>query len=309
MPPPTSGSTASPADRGEISAGQGGKRRGEAKRRAWGVPYLGFALPAVLAVGLLYLVPLGWLAVVSFGGPSELTLKWYVQIFGSEGIRNMLWTTVRIVGITTAVSLVLGYLIAYAMAHMGERQRLLLTLCVLVPFWLSVLVRALAWLILLRNNGIINSGLLAVGAIDEPLALVRNELGVVIGMVHYMIPYAVFPLYGAMRNMDQRLLMAARSSGAGPARTFRDVFLPLTLPAIFGAGLLVFVFGLGFFVTPAILGGGRIVMLSEYVSINILQTPRWGLASALSILLLLATLALIWAMSRIVNLRRMLGAG
>jgi putative spermidine/putrescine transport system permease protein len=283
--------------------------RGKAKARAAGAPYLSFTLPAILVIGLLYLVPIGWLAVVSFGGPDELTLKWYVQIFGSESIRNMLWTTVRIVGITTVLSLALGYLVAYAMAQMGERQRLFLTLCVLVPFWLSVLVRALAWLILLRNNGLINEGLLATGIISEPLSLVRNELGVVIGMVHYMVPYAVFPLYGAMRNMDQRLLMAARSAGAGPFRTFRDVFLPLTLPALFGAGLLVFVFGLGFFITPAILGGGRLVMLSEYVSINILQTPRWGLASALSILLLLATLALIWLMSRVVNLRRMLGAG
>jgi putative spermidine/putrescine transport system permease protein len=270
-------------------------------------PYMGFLLPAVLLVGGLFLVPICWLAVISFsdaGGPS---LRWYVQILQSDNIHRVLWTTLRIVTVTTVVALVLAYLVAFAMAHMRERQRLLLTLCVLVPFWLSVLVRALAWLILLRNNGLINQGLLSAGIIDEPLSLVRNELGVVIGMVHYLIPYAVFPIFAAMRGLDERLLMAARSVGASPFRTFIDVYFPLTLPALFGAGLLVFVFGLGFFVTPAILGGGRIVMLSEYVSITVLQTLRWGLAGALSMLLLISTLALIWLMSRIVGLRRIMG--
>ncbi|MFO0996700.1 MAG: ABC transporter permease [Alphaproteobacteria bacterium] len=280
---------------------------GWTKARVGSDPYLAFVMPAAILVGVLYLLPIGWLGLMSFGAPSDWTLRWYDQIATSESVHKIFWTTARIVTITSLVSLALGYLVAYAMVHMDERQRLLLTLCVLVPFWLSVLVRALAWLILLRNNGLINEALQGWGIIDEPLALVRNELGVVIGMVHYMIPYAVFPLYGAMRGMDQSLLMAARSAGASPFRTFRDVFLPLTLPAVFGAGLLVFVFGLGFFVTPAILGGGRIVMLSEYASLMVLQSARWGLAGALSIVLLAATLSLIWLISRAVNVRRMLG--
>ena len=220
----------------------------------------------------------------------------------------ILLTTFRIVGLTTVIAVVLGYAVAYAMAHMGERQRLALLLCVLVPFWLSVLVRALAWLILLRNHGIVNEALLGSGLIAAPLPLVRNELGVVIGMVHYLVPYAVFPIFATMRGLDDRLMMAARSVGASPFRTFIDIYLPLTLPALFGAGLLVFVFGLGFFVTPAILGGGRVVMLSEYVSISVLQTLRWGLAAALSVVLLVATLALIAIVSRVTGVRRMLGA-
>jgi len=272
-------------------------------------PYLAFVMPALLLVGVLYVAPLGWLAYVSLGGPEDLTLKWYEQVATSGAIHRMLWTTARIVTITTAISLVLGYLVAYAMLLMGARARLLLTLCVLVPFWLSVLVRAFAWLILLRNNGLLNEALLSAQLVDEPVELVRNELGVVIGMVHYMIPYAVFPLYGAMRSIDPSLLMAARSAGASPLRTFIDVLLPLTAPAILGAGLLVFVFGLGFFVTPAILGGGRIVMISEYASLMVLQSARWGLAGALSVMLLLCTLALIWLVGRAVNLRGILGAG
>ena len=271
-------------------------------------PYLGFVMPALLLVGLLYLLPLAWLAYASIGGPAEFTWKWYQQIATSASIHNMLWTTARIVAVTSLVALVLGYVVAFAMVHMSERARFNLTLCVLVPFWLSVLVRAFAWLILLRNNGLVNETLLELQLIDEPLELVRNELGVMIGMVHYLIPYAVFPLYGAMKGIDQSLLMAARSAGATPWRTFRDVFLPLTLPAVLGAGLLVFVFGLGFFVTPAILGGGRIVMISEYASLTVLQSARWGLAGALSVVLLVATVVLIWLVGRAVNLRRVLGA-
>lgn len=270
--------------------------------------YIAFVIPALLLIGVLYLLPLCWLAYVSVGGPGELTAKWYAQIVTSDGIHRMLWTTLRIVTISSLLALILGYLVAYAMLHMHARKRTLLTLCVLVPFWLSVLVRAFAWLILLRNNGLVNETLLSAGLIDEPLELVRNELGVVIGMVHYMIPYAVFPLYAAMRGIDQSLIMAARCAGAAPLRAFADVFLPLTKPIIFGVWLLVFIFGLGFFVTPAILGGGKVVMLSEYATLTVLQSARWGLAGALSVVLLLGTLVLIGLTSRAVNLRRLLGA-
>lgn len=270
-------------------------------------PYLGFLLPAALLVCGLFLVPVGQLIILSFDGFAEPSLRWYAQILATDSIHRILWTTFRIVSVTTLIAVLLGYMVAFAMAHMGARQRLMLLLCVLVPFWLSVLVRALAWLILLRNNGLVNETLLGAGLIGAPLPLVRNEFGVVIGMVHYLIPYAVFPIYATMQNMDGRLMMAARSVGASPFRTFIDVYLPVTLPAVFGAGLLVFVFGLGFFVTPAILGGGRVVMLSEYVSISVLQTLRWGLASALSVVLLIATLALLWIVSKVIGVRRLLG--
>lgn len=271
-------------------------------------PYHAFVTPAIALIVLLLLLPLGWLIGLSFDYEGQLSLRWYEEIATSPGIRNMLWTTFRIVTITTVVALVVGYLLAFAMAHVGERQRLLLTLCVLIPFWLSVLVRALSWLILLRNNGLINSGLINAGIISSPITLVRNELGVIIGMVHFLVPYAVFPLYAAMRSVDPRLMMAARSVGASNWRSFVDVYLPTTFPAIFGAGLLVFIFALGFFVTPSILGGGRVVMLSEYVSISVLQTLRWSLAGALSVVLLVATAALLYLIGRVTNLRKMIGA-
>ena len=271
-------------------------------------PYYGFITPAILLIILLLLAPLAWLIGLSFENEGQLSLHWYREVVTSGGIRSMLWTTLRIVAITTVIALILGYLVAFAMAHVGERQRLLLTLCVLIPFWLSVLVRALSWLILLRNNGLINTGLMETGLVSSPVTLVRNETGVIIGMVHFLVPYAVFPLYAAMRAVDPRLMMAARSVGASSWRSFIDVYLPTTFPAIFGAGMLVFIFGLGFFVTPSILGGGRVVMLSEYVSVTVLQTLRWSLAGALSVVLLLATAALLYLIGKVTNLRKMLGA-
>lgn len=282
-------------------------RSGTKRPPAWN-PYFGFLLPAALLVGGLFLIPVAQLVVMSFNGLASPSLRFYEQILTTGSILRIFWTTFRIVSVTTAIALVLGYAIAYAMVHMAPRQRLALMLCVLVPFWLSVLVRALAWLILLRNNGLLNEALLGLGIVGSPKAFVRNEFGVVIGMVHYLVPYAVFPIYAAMQGMDQRVMMAARSVGASPLRAFLNIYLPLTLPAVFGAGLLVFVFGFGFLVTPAILGGGRVIMLSEYVSLAVLQTARWGLAAALSVVLLISTLILIWLVSRVIGVKRLLGA-
>ncbi|WP_210202002.1 ABC transporter permease [Rhizobium subbaraonis] len=264
--------------------------------------------PAIILIGGLFLIPVGQLIILSFDGFAEPSLQFYRQIMATESIHRIILTTLRITALTSIIAVVLAYIVAYALAHMGPRQRMLLLLCVLIPFWLSVLVRALSWLILLRNNGLVNSALLETGLIGSPLPLVRNETGVIIGMVHYLVPYAVFPIYAAMQSLDSRVFMAARSVGGRPWRVFFDVYLPLTVPSVLGAGLLVFVFGLGFFITPAILGGGRVVMLSEYVSISVLQTVRWGLAAALSVLLLVTTLALIALVRRFAGAGKLLGA-
>ncbi len=164
-------------------------------------------------------------------------------------------------------------------------QRRLFELCILVPFWISLLTRAFGWLALLSSRGLVNTLLQALGLIDEPLQLVRNEFGVVIGMVHVLIPFAVFPLASAMRAVDERVLLAAQGLGASRFRIFRSVFLPLTVSGIAGSALITFVFTLGFFVTPAILGGGRSVMVAELVYLRMFQSPDWGLGAAVSVVL------------------------
>src|SRR5690606_28811835 len=149
-----------------------------------------------------------------------------------------------------------------------------------------VLARAFGWLALLSSRGIINTWLTDLGVVTEPLPMVRNEFGVVMGMTHYLVHFAVFPIASAMRQLDRRVLMAARGMGSSRLRTFWQVFLPMTMPGIFGAALIVFVFSLGFFITPAILSGGRSVMVAELIWLRVFQSPDWGLASAISVILM-----------------------
>ncbi|MCF4166310.1 ABC transporter permease [Zavarzinia compransoris] len=269
-------------------------------------PYWWLVAPLLIVTIGLFLVPLFNILLLSVTDP-EPGLQNYERLATASAPMRVFMTTLRICAVTTVIAIVLGYCVAYAMAHLeGLHQRLLLV-AVLIPLWVSVLVRAFSWLVLLRDQGPVNDWLIGAGLIDEPLKLVRNELGVVIGMVHYLIPYAVLPIYAVMRGLDNRLLFASRSLGASPATTFFRVYLPLTLPGVFAAMVIVFVFGLGFYVTPAVLGGGRVVMLAESVSVAILQTVRWGYGAAQSVVLLVLTLILIGIMGRTVGLKRGFG--
>ena len=268
-------------------------------------PWL-LVLPLVLGLLAFYLAPLSNILWISVSDPQP-GLGNYARLVQSEALQRVLWTTFRIAGETTLLALLFGYVVAYVMVHAGHRHRLWITAFVLVPFWVSVLVRAFSWLTLLGTEGLINQALLGAGWINAPLALVRNELGVMIGMVHYMVPYAVLPLYANFRGIDPSLSAASRSLGAGSARTFLRIFLPLSLPGIFAAGLLVFVVSLGFLVTPAILGGGKTVMVAEYVRVQIFQTVRWGVGTMMASVLLLSVIVLLLALARVVDVRKLFG--
>jgi len=268
-------------------------------------PWL-LVLPLILGLVILYLIPLANVLWISVTDP-EPGFGNYARLAGSAALQRVLWTTFRVAGETTLLALVLGYIVAYVMVHAGPRHRLWITAFVLVPFWVSVLVRAFSWLMLLGTEGPMNQALIAAGWITEPLPLVRNELGVLIGMVHYMVPYAVLPLYANFKGIDPSLSAASRSLGAGATRTFLRIFLPLSMPGVFAGGLLVFVLSLGFLVTPAILGGGKIVMIAEYVRIQIFQTVRWGIGTMMASILLLSVLLIIVALARVVDMRKLFG--
>ena len=270
-------------------------------------PYLLLILPLLALLAFLYVWPMMQVFWISVSDP-EFGLQNYAKLIENRGIHKMLLTTFKICIVTTALALFFGYVVSYAMIHVSDRHRTWMLLFILVPFWFSVLARAFSWLMLLHDNGIVNDLLRAWGITDEPVHLVRNQIGVFIGMVHYMIPYAVLPLYASMRAIDQRCVTAARGLGAGPFEAFWRVFLPLSLPGLIGAGVLVFILTLGFFVTPAILGGGKTMMIAEYVSVQILQTIRWGIGAMLAVTLLMIVLALLAVMSRIVDLRTLFGA-
>jgi putative spermidine/putrescine transport system permease protein len=264
-------------------------------------------LPALAMLVVLYFVPLGDVLLTSVREP-KAGLGNYGLLFTSPSVQKTLMTTARIAAITTVFALLLGYAVAYAMRAATTRRQRLMLFCVLLPFWISVLVRSFAWLTILGPQGPINAALMGLGLTDEPVQLARNELGVLIAMVHVMLPYAILTLYANMRGIDAGLVSAARSLGASRFQAFRMVFLPLTRPGLIGAGSLVFILSLGFFVTPAILGGGRVLMVAQYTALQINETVRWGLATMLAATLMIAVLGTLWALSRVIDVKRLFSA-
>ncbi|MBD2839989.1 ABC transporter permease [Pseudomonas sp. JM0905a] len=263
-------------------------------------------IPLPLLLVVFYLLPflgvVGW----SFTLP-EPGIEQYQRIATDPAIHDMLWRTLRLCLTVSTLALVIGYLLAYCWVFSPPFWQRMVEICIFIPFWISVLVRAFGWLIALRSNGVLNGSLMGLGLIDSPLQLTRNETGVVIGMLHFMVPYALFPLLSSMRQLDQRVLLASRGLGAGALRTFWQVLLPQTVPGLLGAFIMVFVFCLGFFITPVLLGGGQTVMIAEYVFLQMFQTSNWGLGAALSVVLLALVSALIWLLLRITRVNRLVG--
>ena len=269
-------------------------------------PYWLLVAPAVLLVLVLYVAPIVNVLLLSVTDPKP-GLGNYAKIFESDTVANLIWRTVRLCLITTFAAVFLGYVVSFAMLHAlsGVRRRMMSIL--LISFWISVLVRSFAWLMLLGHNGLLNDMLLGLGVISEPLPLMRNEFGVLIGMTEYMLPYAILPLLANMQGIDPRIASASRSLGASSAQTFFHVFLPLTRPGIIAASLLVFISSLGFYVTPAILGGGKVQMIAEYISVQLLVTVRWGVAAMLATLMIASVLALMYVLNRFMKLSEIFG--
>ncbi|MBR0652253.1 ABC transporter permease [Roseomonas terrae] len=273
-----------------------------------GVGWWLLILPAFALLLAFYIAPIVQVLAISVTDP-EPGLGNYERIFTSGAVQRVILTTLRICAITTVLALLLGYAIAYAITLASPRARGWWVLAVLVPLWISVLVRAFAWVTLLRRQGLVNNTLMNAGMISEPLPLVWNEFGIIVGMVHYMVPFAVLPMLASMREIDPRLLAAARGLGATRFEVFRRVFLPLSMPGIIAAGVLVFIFSLGFYITPAILGGGKTLMVAEWISLQILDLIRWGLGTMMATMLVVAILVTLAVFSRVVDLRRIFGAG
>ena len=275
---------------------------------AWSARFGAALLLAPLLIFLLlaYAVPLLGVARWSVTLP-EPGFDQYRALFSDPLVRSVFVRTFRICAFVTLASVVAAYAIAFIWVKGTPMQSRIAEFCILVPFWISLLTRAFGWVALLSNRGLINTWLQALGVLDEPLTLVRNEFGVVIGMTHFLIPFAVFPLASAMRAVDERVLLAARGLGASRTRIFWSVFVPMTLSGIIGAALIVFVFALGFFVTPAILGGGRSVMVAELVYLRIFQSPNWGLGAAISVVLVLIVGVLMAMFFRFLRPAQMVG--
>lgn len=281
------------------------ERSAEARRH----PSL-FSVPALLAApGILFLLlmlgyPLIEVLLRSLNDPSPDNYL----VLGYAAYQKVMFNTFKTALLVTLCCLLLGYPYAYVLCRVRPRMAALLMLLVLFPFWSSILVRTYAWIVLLQDNGVINDALKALGLIEKPLRMIRTGFAATLGMVHVMLPFMVLSLYAVMRRIDRELGNAAAGLGAPPFRAFVRVFLPLSLRGVFAGSLLVFTMSLGFYITPALLGGPRDVMIGEVIADRVNGSLlQFGVGSAISIVLLALTLAILWLGTRLVGTAALLG--
>jgi putative spermidine/putrescine transport system permease protein len=256
-------------------------------------------LPAVVYLGFIYLYPLYKMLSLSLFDPN-FTLDHFKKIFETATYMKVMGLTFEISFAVTLICLILGYLIAYLLSHVSTKTMNLLMILVIIPFWTSMLVRTYAWMVILGRRGIINQVLLGAGFVDQPLKMIHNTFGVYVGMVHVLLPYMILPIYSVMKGIDKNLVSAAQSLGANPAKSFTKVFLPLSLPGVVAGIILVFILALGFFITPALLGGLTNVMISMLIERQVNELLHWGFASALGITLLVLT-AIVFVVFKLVS--------
>ncbi|MEA2291310.1 MAG: putative spermidine/putrescine transport system permease protein [Solirubrobacteraceae bacterium] len=260
----------------------------------WGL----LLVPAVAFVAIFFLVPLGEMVSRSLTEPGPAN---YTDFFEAKAYVRVLGNTFKTALLVTVICVVLGYPYAYAMRRAGRWGFALLSVALLLPFWSSLLVRTFAWMTILQDTGVINDVLTGVGIVDEPVELIRNQVGVVVGMTHIMLPYMVLPLYAVMTRIDLSLTEAAGSLGASPLRAFRRVFLPLSVPGLTAGALLVFVLCLGFYITPALLGGPKDVLIGQLIADQVSVNVNFGFASAIGIVLLVLTLLVLGVGARLLR--------
>jgi putative spermidine/putrescine transport system permease protein len=248
-------------------------------------------VPALSLLIVFFALPVLALLLRSVLEPSP-GLSNYVALLGSSTYTRILINTFAVSAVVTVVTLLIGFPTAWALALMPPFWSRLIFGVLLLSMWTNLLTRTYAWMVLLQRTGVINRTLIDLGIIDQPLPLVNNLTGVTIGMTYIMLPFVILPLYGVIRRIDPAILQAAALCGATRAQAFRRVLLPLVMPGIAVGGLMVFVMSLGYFVTPALLGGTANMMLAELVAQFVQSLVNWGMGGAAALVLLSVTLSL-----------------
>ena len=262
-------------------------------------------MPVLIVLVVFYFYPVLRLFVWSFFDP-DFTLKHYYHIFEQPLYIKILLRTFKIAFLVTLVSLVLSYPVATFLANAKGKKQLLMV-CVVLPFWTSLLVRTYAWMVLLQSSGLVNRLLKSTGVIEKPLHLMYNTTGVVIGMVHVLIPFMILPIYSVLKGIDKDLKLAAYTLGANPVKTFFKITLPLSLPGV-GAGVIfVFVLSLGFFITPSLLGGPKVTMISTLIESQVNTLNNWGFGAAIALVLLLCVVVILGLFFRFINFEKIAG--
>jgi putative spermidine/putrescine transport system permease protein len=274
--------------------------RSGAGRAAFALGPFALILPGLLLLTLLFVLPLGRLFALSFEGGG---LGWYEKALTGGLYTTILYRTFEIAGIVTLCCLIVGYPVAFLLATTTPVWRAIGFAFVMLPLWTSVLVRTYAWMVLLGRNGIINRILIDSGALDAPLPLLNSKMAVILGMVHVMLPFMILPIYSAVTRIDADLPKAARGLGAPTWRILTTIYLPLTLRGIVAGVTLVFVVSLGFYITPALLGGGKVLMFAMVIEQQVREFLAWNFAGALSVILLAVTLVVFWLLNQGVSRR------
>lgn len=274
--------------------------------RPWPTPWAWLLLPGSIFLVVLFVVPLTGLLLLAFGMPSW-TMANFSRIADTPVYLTVMRNTLEISVTVTALAFVLSYPIAYALTTGGVALRTFLLIGVVLPYFTSTLARTFAWIVLLGRNGVINQFLLDLGWVSQPVPMLYNRVGVILGMTHIVMPMMILPMYTVMSGIDPKLMRAARANGASPLAAFLTIFLPLSLPGLIAGVLLVFIYCLGFYITPALMGGLSDVMITMAISSQILEQLNWNFGAALSVVLLVAVLTILWIGSRFFPIEQLLG--
>jgi len=254
-------------------------------------------LPCLVVVLLFFAYPLIGVFVRSVSDPAP-GISNYVEIFSSRAFRNILRLTVEVSLLTTVGCLVLGFPVAWYITTLEKRRAQLFLVLSTAPLWVAILARLYAWTVILGRRGLINDSLAVMGLVQEPLDLLFNTRAILIGMIHVMLPFMILVLYSSMKGVDESLVESADSLGARPRQTFVRIYLPLISPGLIAGSLLVLIMSMGFFILPAVLGGGGDITIPIYVQTQI-RLFKWGIASAMSMILLIVTLALFALLTKV----------
>jgi len=263
------------------------------------------AVPALAVILVVVVAPLFWMLWISFRGPGGAFSFGNYRLLLEEGTNiAIIGTTLKIAFLVTLFATIIGYPLAYLMTQLSPGWTRAIVIAIMMPYMTSVLVLTYAWIMLLGRRGVVNNVLVGIGIVDDPLPLLFNTTANVIGMAHFMLPLFVLPLYASMRSIDRTCMLAAASLGASPTVAFWKVYFPLSLPGAVAGAFLIFVISLAFFIIPAALGGGKVMMIAHQIATAISTYDGFGIAAALGMMLLVVVAAILFVASRILRLDR-----
>lgn len=274
------------------------------QRRRWRPGYGWLVLPALLVAVLLFVLPIGAVVRFSLFDP-DVTLKNFDKFFAAPIYGRIILNTLQVAGIVTLLSALIGYPAAYVINRLSGAWKTIAVLMVVLPLWTSVLIRSYSWSVLLGTEGIVNTLQQSVGLSDGPWKLLYRSETVFVAMTQILMPIMILTCLSAMARIDNDLVRAARVFGAGPLRAFWRVFFPLSIGGLINGTLLIFILSLGFFITPALVGGPKDILIANLIEQQINQLVNWGFGSALAVIVLLIALVVVVLM-RLTNRDRYL---